>query len=728
MNTLLNKMPFIVGLWVVAFLIAGANADDTLSKLVDNKKFDEAIKYADDKLPPASRNAAEWTQIAKADEAINLPEKAIACYLVASRLDPSNYEALLGAAKIYNNLDQPENAADYAGKAMDLNFTVDASWEYARACITLNRPADAKRALEKIIQADPQNAVANRELGAIYFNEKKFENAAPLFRKSYGAKADANTAYMLGKSCLESGDTGCASEFLLEAATRNPTLFKANLELARVYFKQGKFRDAVSEYEKIISKIDLGALDDYDLAVSYEKTNELDSAFKAYVAAAGKFVNSNAPEALQSNANAGSGLLKKKNFGDALSHFQIIARLDPEAKTIKDVYFLLADAYEGVGKQAQAIAALENAIALDKENIEAYARLADLYETAKEPVKAGLVYKKLLSLHPNDANVYRMLGDYNVKIKKYSQALLNYEKAFDLDHSAKSAENAAACAVVLNQLDKALGMYRKVLETDPQNTEANKRLGMALMKRDSTVAAIEHLEMADEFAPQDPEILSTLAEGYVKTNRTQEAIDVLQKVKALKPDDAQIRMRLVDLYQKTGQDKKALDETKQLLGIKKDNKILLMYAQKLVSAGKYKEAEEAIQDIRATNPENIEALMVLGDAQRLENKYDAAIETYKEISYIKPDYAPANFQRAEVYMLQDKIQWAKTFYERSLEAEPKLAMAELGLAKIAKVMGDQNEYVEHLDKAMKLDPTGEDIRKEYAKLKVKPDPHDVMPQ
>lgn len=720
MNNLL-KGPLIAGLGVVAFLISCANADDTLNKLINDKKFDAAIKYADDKLPPASRNAAEWTHIAGADEALNLPEKALACYLVASRLDPGDFAALLGAAKIYNKLDQPENAADYAGKAMALNFTVDAAWEYAHACITLNRPADAKRALEKIIQADPQNAVVNRELGAIYFNEKKFDKAAPLFRKSYGAQADANTAYMLGKSCLESGDTACAMEFFMEAATRNSMLYNANLELAREYFKQGKFQDAATEYEKIKSKIDLSAIDEYDRAISLEKTNNPDSAFTAYVAAADKFGNSSAPEALQSHAKAGSGFLERKNFGAALSQFWIIASLDPEAKAIKDVYFLLADAYDGVGKRAQSIAALEKAMALDKENIEAYARLADLYETAKEPVKAGLVYKKLLSLHPNDANVYRMLGDYNVKIKKYSQALLNYEKAFNLDHSAKSAEGAAAVAIALNQWDKALGMYRKVLETDPQNIEANKRLGVALMKRDSTVAAIEHLEMADEFSPQDPEILSTLAEGYVKTNRAQEAIDVLQKVKALKPDDAQIRMRLADLYQKTGQDKKALDETKQLLGIKKDNKILLMYAQKLVSAGKYKEAEETIQDIRATNPENIEALMVLGDAQRLEKKYDAAIETYKEISYIKPDFAPANFQRAEVYMLQDKIQWAKTFYERSLEVDPNLAMAELGLAKIAKITGNQAEYREHLDKAMKLDPAGEDIKKEYAKLKGKSD-------
>ena len=48
----------------------------------------------------------------------------------------------------------------------------------------------------------------------------------------------------------------------------------------------------------------------------------------------------------------------------------------------------------------------------------------------------------------------------------------------------------------------------------------------------------------------------------------------------------------------------------------------------------YKEAEDVIENIKATEPENIEALMILGDVQRSQKKLDAAIETYKEISYL----------------------------------------------------------------------------------------------
>lgn len=728
MNKLLRTRECIVGMAILGVFSAPLRADDILDRLVNDKKYDEAVHYADDKLPPASRDADAWTQIAKADEALNLPEKALACFMVASRLDPKDYDALLGAAKLSNKLDQPESAADFAGKALALNYSAEAAWQYASACIKLNRVADAKQALTKVVQADSQNVMATRELGAIYFHAGEFEKAALFLRKSFALKADADVAFLLGKTYLATGATDSAAVFFKEATAKNPSLYDADLELARLYFKTGKFPEAAMEYGKIRAKVDLIAMDNYNMAISFDKMNSPDSAFVAYVAAADKFGNLKGPESLQSHAKAGDGFLEKKNYEAALRHFQIVAALDPQAKTIKDLYFLLAEAFEGAGKKAQAFASLEKAVSLDKNNIEAYARLADMLEKNHQPEKARLVYNKMMALFPKDPHVYQTLGDYDLKAKKYADALLNFENAYTLDHSALSAQGVAKASEALGNWDKAVAMYRKAVMADPQNIEANKGLGMALMKMDSTVDALEYLEVANALSPNDPEILILLSQGYIQTNRPQEAIDVLKRVKALKPVDPEIRMQLADLYQKSGQNALALEEMKGLLEIKRDNKLLLTYARELVSAGKYKEAEDAVQNIRATDPENIEALMVLGSAQRSEKKYDDAIETYKEISSINLNYAPANFQRAEIYLLLDKVQWAKTFYERALEADPKLAMAELGLAKIAKITGNQNDYRQHLDKAMMLDPANNDIKKEFANLKEKPDPHDIRSQ
>ncbi len=1220
---------FMAGLSVAFVLTARSFADDAFDKMMNDKNYKAALDYADDKIPAPTRTADIWVKLGKANEALGLTEKGLACYLVSWRLNPKDYESLLGAARIYNKLDQADNALSMAQKALDVNFTAEASWEYARACIKLNKAPEAKKALEKVIQADSSNAIANRELGNIYFNDKQYANALPLLQRSYATQPDADLAFKLGKVCLEVNRVDDAINYLKEATAKNPGLTDAGLALARCYYKKEKFLAAAGEYERIGGRPEMTAMDQYARAVSNEKNQNAENALKAYQMAVEKFGASTSPEAITSRFKVGSANLEKKNWEAALVQFQFIANADPQGKIVENINFLLADAYQGSGNGAKAIQSLEKALSQNPNNIEATARLADLYEKNGMKEKAKSTYEKMISLNPNDPKVYMTLGTYNLKEKKYAEAVGYFEKCFLIDHSAKSAEGIAIAASSIGQWDKArdaaesavkidpslmesriilskayfqgkhyasakdqleylvdkkpqeleywkelavcydqlgdqaklsaadkkiidmdrtnvesrlrlakyaldqqdlkqafdlykelsalapqnvnvlknlydlclksgdkggasvylkrylainpsdaaaqrnlgdllydlkdrdgalaayraaikldpsikgfykryaelviakgqqeevirvlsgairsgeadvntyttLGMiyqksgqfakalemyqkamqmdpqnvdvlsslaecqaktgdrngaivtfeqvimmnpkveaeykelgdlylkegrndqaitvykkylekvptdqdvakgvgmalyqkkqpqdavkyfdlvkekgaddidylmaagesyyltgnskkaqeiyeglrlrkptvpgikkvikllaesyekdnnlqsavdmyaaysmlpgakdpdvaykagflqekvnpmrarkiyednvamfpndyrnmlrlgilyakdknmlaksasllkkastiadtipamwiemaqvynklgndrgeldaYKKLITLDPQNLDANKRLGVLLMKGGSVSDAMVYLEMANTLSPKDPDVLTLLGIGYIKTNRPKDAVDVLVKAKTLKPQDTDIRLQLVDLYKKTDQNKKAIEEMKDLIAIKRDNKTLMSYAQSLYDDGRFKEAQDAVEDIKATDPENIEALMILARAQRGQKKLDSAVETYKEISYINPNYAPALCERAEVHMQQNKPQWAKTFFERALRADANYALAYLGLARLAKQQKNTALYQQNLDKAMQLDPNNAEIKEEAKK-------------
>jgi tetratricopeptide (TPR) repeat protein len=1220
-----------IGMIIVTLSATRVYSDDAFDKLIRDKNFKAALDYADDKIPAPSRTADVWVKLGKANEQLGLIEKALACYLVSWRLNPKDYESLLGAARIYNKLDQPDNALSMAQKALDVNFTAEASWEYASACIKLKRPADAKKALEKVIETDSSNAIANRELGNIYYVDKQYDKAFPLLQKSYSTQPDADLAYKLGKAYLEVNKIDDAINYLKEAVTKNPGLVDAELDLARSYFKRDKFLAAANEFEKIGTRPEMTAMDQYMRAVSDEKVQNSDNAIKAYLLAIDKFGGSTAPEALASRLKVGNANMARKNYEAALAQFQFIANVDPQGKIVENINFLLADAYDGAGYGTKAISCLEKALAAKPDNVEATARLADLYEKNGMSEKAKSTYEKMISLNPNDPAIYLTLGQYNLKAKKNSEALKNFEKSYLLDHKAPAAEGIAMAASSLDQWDKArdaaesaihldpnlmdsriilakaylkdknyagakeqleflvtkkpmemeywkqlavcylqlndqaklasadkkivdmdknnvdsrlrlaqyalaqnqtkqaydmykelslltpqnadvfkilydlssksgdrgaasvylrkylsinpsdavaqrnlgdllyelkdqdgalsayraalkldpaikgfykryaelviakgqqdevikvlsgaiksgeadvgayttLGMiyqqkasygkaldmyqkamqidpqnvdvlsalaecqaktgdrnaaiityeqvimmnpkadkelkelgdlylkdgrndqaitvykkylekipsdqdvakgvgmalyqkkqyadavkyfdlvrekgaadidflvaagesyyvsgnnkktqeiyeglrlrkpsvavlkkilkilaesyekdnnlqpavdiyaqystlpgardadvaykagflqekvnpvkarkiyednvtafpndyrnmlrlgilyakdkatlsksasllkkastiadtipamwiemaqvynklgnekgeldaYKKLITMDPQNLDANKRLGILLMKGGLISDAMVYLEMANTLSPKDADIMTLLGQGYIKTNRPKDAIDVLVKAKALKPDNADIRLQLVELYKKTEQPKKALEEMKQLITIKRDNKILLAYAQSLYDDGKFKEAEETVEDIKATDPENIEALMILARAQRGQKKLDPAVETYKEISYINPNYAPALCERADVHLLQNKPQWAKTFFERALRADPNYGLAYLGLARLAKTQKNNAVYLQNLDKALQVSPDNAEIKEEAKNAK-----------
>jgi len=1215
------------------FLVAVTSfGDDTFNKLFNAGKYKEAIDYADQKIPPASRDAAMWVKIAEANEKAGLIEKALASYMVSWRMNPQDYASLLGAARIYNKLQQYEEALTMAKKALDIQFTGEASWEYAQACIQLKRTAEAKQALEKVIETDPGNIIANRELGIIYYNDKQYSKAIALLAKSYERNADPNVAYQIGVCYSETGNAGSAIEYLNKALEKNGSLHEARLRLARTYFQRDQFNEAAAEYSKVATKIPFEAQDYFSLGFSLEKTGKNNEAIGAFRSAIGRYGSSKSKEAMTAYYKVGVADLEAKRYSEALSAFKYLEQADPKAVYVKDLYFLLADAYMGARNSSEAMLSLEKAIRLDASNIEAYARLADLYEKNGMQDKAKATYEKMMSLSPNDPKVYLVLGEYNLKARKFSEALdlfiksstlqnsaaalegialsasavnqwekardaaesavkldgsriksrivladalmraksyqeakvhlevlvgkeptnkkywedlaecysnlgeadnlskadvkilgldrsnttsrmrqatyslgkgdkesayalfkdlailkpqdatvfknlfqialdkndkisgvnylqryleLNpndaesqrllgdmlydrkdldgalvayrkalsidpaikgfykryaeivikkgqqdevikalsgvintgeadfstyqtlgmiykgkgiykkaiemYQKALTLDprnsdaltslgecqaslgdisgavisfeqaimmnpganeeyktlgdlymrqkkedqavgaytkYLEKSAQDEAVAKVVgeyyylrknydaatkflavvkgktslefphlfmlcesyyfsgkwdqtityadmllernpkpdakkdvlrmkaeayekTNQMEKALlvydeyckipgvrdgetaykraflrektnptlaesiylqnisiyptdsrnylqlgllysqkdatlpkaapmlekaaatagkdkslwlkiaqiygklgkeekelDAYKSYIDTDPQNLEANIRIGTILVKKGKITEGMVYLETANTFSPNNIDVISVLAEGYLKTNRTKEAISLLVKVKEQKPNDPVLRRNLFDAYLKVGDKKSALNEIKDIVEMSRDNELLLKYAYMLIEDGKEKEADDAIENILATNPENIEALMLRAKIQRMRKKFDEAIETYKEVIYIDANYAPALYERAETYMLQNKVQWAEKFYDRALRADPKYGLAEFGKAKLAKLRKDEDAYRTHLRNARDLDPENPEIVAECKKAKI----------
>lgn len=1226
----MSRSALFVSVFATCLAVTGAYGDGTFDNLFSSGKYKEAIEYADEKIPAASRDASTWVKIAKANEKLGLTEKALACYMVSWRMNPKDYESLVGAARIYNKLGQPDNAADMAKKALEQNFTAEASREYASACIALGKPAEAKKALEKVIEVDPGDEIANFELGKIYYQDKEYAKAAALLEKSFQRKQNPEVAFMVGKSYREAGSHKKAVDYLNKAVKMKPTMYEASLDLARSYFAMNNYLAAADEYNRVSGKTSFEAADYYNQAMAFQETGKKDAAVEAFRKAASKFGSSKAQESILAHLAVGKADLESKKYSSALGHLKVVANADPKAQIAEDVHFLLAEAYAGAGNTKQAITSLEEVISLDSKNIEAYARLADLYEKNNLKAKAKATYEKMMSLSPNDPNVYLVLGEYNLKAKRYADALDLFVKSNSLSKSGRALEGIAVSAAALNQWDKArdaaesavrvdasrvearqilaraylrsrnyqeaakhlevlvakdpndkehwevlakcyeklgkkdklaqadkklveldkknvesrmrfakyslskndeetafalfkelavlspkdpevfrnlagiakhkgdkkaaigylekylalnpkdaegfrelgdlqyeqkrkdkaleayetamkldpalkgfykryaeiviekgqqskviaalkgviksgeadfntyftlgeiyqqkksyssaksmyekalklepqntealvaladcqyklgalseaainyqqvvlinpkaveehkklgdvyakqnkeqqavdayqkylagggkddaiaekvgkylfeqkkykeaveyltkvsgsaakdfyhllmlgesyyhlgkpekaidileslvsrnpkvetlkdilkmlaqcyektgneikaagtydkyvkirgvhdpdaafkraylrektnpttaekiyqtnikqypndyrnflqLGLlyskkkatlskaarmlekaaaqadkgdpkvwleiakvygklgneekeleaYQRFVEKDPQNLEANIRIGEILLNKGKVTEGMIYLETANTLSPNNLEIMRLLADGYLETNRTNEAISLLQKAKELKPDDFKVREKLVKVYNKVGDTKKAREEIKELVDKKHDNRYLLLYAKLLLEDRKYRDVAEVVETIRATNPENIEALMILAAAQRGRKKYDEAIETYKEVIYINADYVPAIYERAEVYLQQSKPQWAQKFYERALRTDPKFALAELGLAKVAQLRNDSSRYKQHVKKAYQLDSKNSAIAEEYRK-------------
>jgi tetratricopeptide (TPR) repeat protein len=426
-----SRFPFryLVSALICFSLTVPLFADEAFDKLIESKNYTEALSYADKKIPTANRDASVWVKLGVANLELNLTEKALACYLVASRMDAKSYAAWLGSAKVYNSLNQPANAATSAKKALDLNFTPEASWEFARSCIALNKPAEAKKALEKVVEADPANASAVRELGIIYFNEKNYPKAIDLLKASYAKQPDGALALKIGVAFKETNSLDSALAYFKIAKSKAPNAAEASFECAKIYFNTKQYEKVDPEFEDASGKVQLAAMDYWAWGTALSKSNgSPDKIARIFQLALDKFGPARSKEALETHAAVGAYYLDKKNYQSALTQYQAVSAADNAEKLVPDINFSLALCYQGLDQLKKATAHLERELVVNPGNVGAYAMLGDVYEKSRMTDKAKAVYEKMLTLNPNNPKIQMALGDYYLKSRKYQEALKYYQK------------------------------------------------------------------------------------------------------------------------------------------------------------------------------------------------------------------------------------------------------------------------------------------------------------
>jgi len=171
----------------------------------------------------------------------------------------------------------------------------------------------------------------------------------------------------------------------------------------------------------------------------------------------------------------------------------------------------------------QAIAVMEQAVALDQTKDILYANLADDYANAKQYDKAADAYNKAIALKPNNAGYVINLGTVLSKEGKIDEANAAFTKAATMDPTQAKMAMYNSAVILLNQgnLDAAAPAFDKLLALDPQNGDAWYYKAICLLGKATTDAkgniipppgSIEALQKSLQYAPNGPNAATAKAE------------------------------------------------------------------------------------------------------------------------------------------------------------------------------------------------------------------------
>ncbi|MFN2540824.1 MAG: tetratricopeptide repeat protein [Chthoniobacterales bacterium] len=300
-------------------------------------------------------------------------------------------------------------------------------------------------------------------------------------------------------------------------------------------------------------------------AIAFEENGEVDKALEAYR----KVLNVDPGQSDLASHVAGL-LARQDDFPQAIDVLKDAIAANPNAP---EPYLQLGFIYAKYLKRTdQAVAQVNRAIAIDPRKIEAYQRLYEIEIAAGEEKKALQALERAGKVRSDDPNFWVRLGKlYAALVFKPDVEPKPADVARVNDFFDKAAEHAGDDAAVLKdvadyyassqQIKKAIPLYLRVLEVQPDDANARERLAAGFVVTNQRAKAIEMLEALirehpDKYQPYDllAQVLDDEARSLERANQIEQAKAVFGKAAAnyeqsllISPTHATTYLRLAEL-------------------------------------------------------------------------------------------------------------------------------------------------------------------------------------
>jgi tetratricopeptide (TPR) repeat protein len=179
----------------------------------------------------------------------------------------------------------------------------------------------------------------------------------------------------------------------------------------------------------------------------------------------------------------------------------------------------------------EAIATLNQVLAVKPDLAEAHGRLGTLYATAGERGLADEHLRAVAKYNPNDAYGDNMLGWLAYLGGRPADAVEDFRRAEGAEpYSADISYRKGLALLRLGRLPEAAGAFRRAVAIDPNHAGGCQGLSDALRRQGEAAEALRYARRAARLTRgENPDVLLTLAEAYAAAGRPAEADDAAAK-------------------------------------------------------------------------------------------------------------------------------------------------------------------------------------------------------
>lgn len=318
-------------------------------------------------------------------------------------------------------------------------------------------------------------------------------------------------------------------------------------------------------------------------------------------------------------------LYAEGKYGQA---FKVCRQVIDARPSYADAHNIMGVTLNALGKPAEAAASLSRAVKLEPKAASFHANLGEILRQQGKTDEAKTALEESLKLDPASPQTHNNLGIIAYEQRRYADAIQHYRAALAKRPKMAEAHNNIGNALrMTGDLDGAIKAYQDALTIRERYPEAYNNLG-TLLQRDGKIEEAEHaLKKAIQQSPKYVEAHNNLASLYMSQHKDVEALRILGETLKFAATNVTTLLMTARIQLRRGNHPASEQATRLALQQEPENaEALTILGQILHETDRYEEAIRVLEKALESNPNSPEARNFYGVALKSVGRLDEARE------------------------------------------------------------------------------------------------------
>ncbi|KWI40383.1 tetratricopeptide repeat protein [Burkholderia stagnalis] len=344
----------------------------------------------------------------------------------------------------------------------------------------------------------------------------------------------------------------------------------------------------------------------------------------------------------------------------------------------------------GLGREPEALARLDEALAINPAHPRALFQRAGLLAQLARHGDACAAYDRLLELAPGFADGFVKRGETLLALGRFDAALADCERAIALAGRTFDALRARGLALRgLGRFRDAAQSYDHALALVPGSAEVLFLRGVAYLDLGEPERALADFNTAMAASPGFVDAIFNSSVALEQLGRHDEALVRCDRVLAIDPRHARAFANRGNAASHLARYRDAIDSYARALDAEPDNPgVLCNYASALIAVDRHDDAHDACDRALAADPGYAHAWFTRGRVRLETHRYDDALADFTRVIAASPRDKLTHFHRGNALRALRRHDEARQAYADAIDIDPDYVQAHCMRAFLCLSIGD----------------------------------------